>query len=136
MIEASTNVRVRFAETDAMGVVYHANYLAWCEVGRLNLINSMGLNYRKMNDEGYHLPVIEAHLNYKFPARYDDVVEIKAMIKTQPSVRVKVDYEMFANGKLLVTGHTVHVFVNLNGLAVKPPRDVLDVLTKAFGKSE
>ena len=62
MITAEAQLRVRFAETDAMGVVYHANYLPWCEVGGLNLIKSIGLSYKKMNDDGYHLPVVESHM--------------------------------------------------------------------------
>ena len=136
MIETKTEVRVRFAETDAMGIVYHANYLPWCEVVRLALINSIGLSYKTMNENGYHLPVVESHLNYKFPAKYDDIVEITARITERPSVKIKIEYEMYANGKLLVTGHTIHVFVNLQGMPVKPPRDVAKVLLDAFDKNK
>ncbi|MBE6411693.1 MAG: acyl-CoA thioesterase [Opitutales bacterium] len=136
MIETKTEVRVRFAETDAMGIVYHANYLPWCEVARLALINSIGLSYKTMNENGYHLPVVESHLNYKFPAKYDDIVEITARITERPSVKIKIEYEMYANGKLLVTGHTIHVFVNLQGMPVKPPRDVAKVLLDAFDKNK
>ena len=134
MITAVTEVRVRFAETDAMGVVYHANYFPWCECARLNLIETMGLTYKKMIEDGYHLPVVEAHLNYKFPARYDDKVSIKAYIKDRPSLRVKIEYEISANGKLLATGHTVHVFVNKDGAPVKPPKDVLAALLDSYDK--
>ena len=88
MITATTSIRVRFAETDAMGVVYHANYLPWCEVARLELIESIGLNYRNINEQGYHLPVLEEYLHYKFPAKYDDIVEIKATIKERPCCRI------------------------------------------------
>lgn len=134
MITAEAQLRVRFAETDAMGVVYHANYLPWCEVGRLKLIKSIGLSYKKMNDDGYHLPVVEAHLNYKYPAKFDDLVTIRAAIKERPTVKVKVEYEILANGKLLATGHTMHVFVNILGQPVRPPKDVLDTLLEAFDK--
>lgn len=136
MITSTAKVRVRFAETDAMGVVYHANYLPWCEVARLELIGSIGLSYRKMNEDGFHLPVVEAHLNYKRPAKFDDIVEIKASIKTKPSVKVKVEYEIYANGVLLVSGYTMHVFVNREGLPVRPPKEVLATLLKAFGQNE
>lgn len=136
MITSTAKVRVRFAETDAMGVVYHANYLPWCEVARLELIGSIGLSYRKMNEDGFHLPVVEAHLNYKRPAKFDDIVEIKASIKTKPSVKVKVEYEMYANGVLLVSGYTMHVFVNREGLPVRPPKEVIATLLKAFGQNE
>lgn len=134
MITASAQVRVRFAETDAMGVVYHANYLPWCEVARLALIGSIGLSYKKMNAEGYHLPVVEAHLNYKHPAKFDDLIDIRATIRERPTVKVKIEYEIFAAGKLLATGHTMHVFVNREGLPVRPPKYALDTLVEAFEK--
>lgn len=89
-----------------------------------------------MNEDGFHLPVVEAHLNYKRPAKFDDIVEIKASIKTKPSVKVKVEYEMYANGVLLVSGYTMHVFVNREGLPVRPPKEVLATLLKAFGQNE
>lgn len=132
MIQKTSEIRVRFAETDAMGVVYHANYLPWCEVSRINLISSIGLSYKALSEEGYHLPVLEAHLNYKFPARFDDVVEIRASIKQRPTIKVKVEYEMYANGKLLATGHTLHAFVNKDGMPVKPPKNFSGVLLAAF----
>ncbi len=136
MIEASTQILVRFAETDAMGVVYHANYLPWCEAARLVLIKSIGLCYRQMNTEGLHLPVVEAHLKYKSPARFDDVVEITARISEMPTVKVKVDYEIRTQGKLLVTGHTIHVFVNEQGMPVRPPRYVIQKFSDAFAAAK
>ncbi len=136
MIEAKTRLLVRFAETDAMGVVYHANYLPWCEAARLTLIKSIGLCYRKMNEEGYHLPVVEAHLNYKRPAKFDDEVEITACIAEIPTVKVKIEYEIRANNQLLVTGHTIHVFVNDKGMPIKPPQYVIKTFRDAFAARE
>ena len=132
MITATTSIRVRFAETDAMGVVYHANYLPWCEVARLELIESIGLNYRNINEQGYHLPVLEEYLHYKFPAKYDDIVEIKATIKERPAVRVKMEYEMRANGRVLVAGYTVHAFVDSRGMPVKPPKEIAKKLLDTY----
>ena len=132
MINASLNLKVRFAETDAMGVVYHANYLTWCECSRHSLLAAAGLNYNELVAAGYHLPVVEAHLNYLYPAKFGDEVEILVKISERPSVKIKVEYEIRANGRLLVTGYTVHVFVNLEGAPVKPPRDILAKLREEF----
>ncbi len=132
MIDASVELRVRFAETDAMGVVYHANYLAWCECARLKLVESIGLDYVKMSTEGTHLPVVEAHLNYKRPARFGDVVKVRAILKERPTAKIKIEYEITKGSTLLAVGHTVHVFINNEGFPIKPPKDVSQIFNKAF----
>lgn len=132
MITGNAIVRVRFAETDAMGVVYHGNYLPWLECARLDLIGGAGFDYEKLIQAGYHLPVVEVHLNYKYPAKFNEEVEIRAAIKTRPTVKMKVEYELRSKGKILATGYTVHVFVNMQGLPVKPPKEFLDKLAKNF----
>lgn len=134
MISTSTKIKVRFAETDAMGIVYHANYLAWCECSRHALLESIGVNYNDLIEIGYHLPVVEAHLNYKSPAKFGDEVEVRVKITERPSVKIKIEYEIYRGKTLLVTGHTVHVFINLQGQPVKPPRDFLNSLRIAFDK--
>ena len=113
MISTSTKIKVRFAETDAMGIVYHANYLAWCECSRHALLESIGVNYNDLIEIGYHLPVVEAHLNYKSPAKFGDEVEVRVKITERPSVKIKIEYEIYRGKTLLVTGYTVHVFINL-----------------------
>lgn len=133
MIKGSATLKVRFAETDAMGVVYHANYLPWCECSRLALIESIGLDYRQMNERGYHLPVVEAHLKYRRPARFGDTVVVESAIVERPSVKIKVEYKIYANDVLLAEAETVHVFVNTEGAPVKPPREYAEVLLKAYG---
>ncbi len=134
MICASTTVNVRFAETDAMGVVYHANYLPWCECARLTLLDGLGANYTDLIKLGYHLPVIEAKIKYKFPAKFGDEVEIRAKILERPSVKIKIEYEIITNSKLLASASTTHVFINTAGMPVKPPREFLSILQKAFDK--
>ena len=134
MIEAYTELRVRFAETDAMGVVYHANYLPWCECARLNLIESIGMDYAKMSNEGTHLPVVEAHLNYRHPARFGDLVKIRAYIRERPRAKIKVEYEITRGTVLLASGYTIHVFVISEGIPIKPPRDSSENLLGAFAK--
>ena len=94
MISASTSINVRFAETDAMGVVYHANYLPWCECARIKLLESFGANYADMYTAGIHLPVVEECLKYKSPAKFGDSVTIVAQIRQKPFARIKVEYEI------------------------------------------
>ncbi|MGD0870061.1 MAG: thioesterase family protein [Bryobacteraceae bacterium] len=112
---AETRIRVRYAETDQMGVVYYANYLVWMEVGRVELCKTCGFNYRDMErEDGIFFAVAEAGCRYRSPARFDDEVIIKTWIE-QASTRIVIfHYEMrVAEGdRLLATGHTRHVFVN------------------------
>lgn len=121
MIEGRTELRVRYAETDMMGIVYHAHYLAWFEVGRTELLRAHGIPYRTLEDEGYRLPVIEVQARYHRPALYDDVVTIVSRMQDHPSVRLRIDYEIFARDQKLVTGHTLHAFINRQGEPVRPP---------------
>lgn len=135
MIRARTSQKVRFAETDAMGVVYHANYLPWCECARLALIEGVGLDYAEMSARGFHLPVVEAHIKYRRPARFGDTVEIESAIAERPGVKIKIEYRITANSLLLAEAETVHVFVNPEGLPIKPPREYTDVLLAAFDEN-
>jgi len=136
MIKTSSQIRVRFAETDAMGVVYHANYLHWFEVARVHLMDSIGLPYIDLANQGTHLPVIEAHVNYKSPAKFDDKVDILAFIKDTPSLRIKIHYEVTCKNNLLCTGHTTHVFINEKGMPIKPPKHFIDSLKKLFDEKK
>jgi len=107
-------VRVRYAETDQMGVVYHANYLVWFEVGRVELIRQMGLDYRRMEtEEGCMIAVVEAKARYKEPARYDEELLVRTWVSGFRSALLKFRYEVLraADGAVLCTGETVHVVV-------------------------
>nr|WP_274388690.1 thioesterase family protein [Brevibacillus agri] len=107
-------MRVRYGETDQMGVVYHTNYLNWFEVGRTELIRNAGLTYRELEERGVLLPVTDASLSYKKPARYDDVVEIQTRVKELSAVRLAFAYDIIrvSDQELLVSGETIHVFTN------------------------
>jgi acyl-CoA thioester hydrolase len=118
-------VRVRYAETDNMGVVYYANYLVWFEVGRTDLLRQAGWSYREMESEGFSLPVIEAHCEYKQSARYDDDVEIRTTGAQISPVRLRFDYEVFrpSDGLTIARGHTVHASIDRGGRPCRiPPR--------------
>jgi acyl-CoA thioester hydrolase len=115
MPAAEARVRVRYAETDQMGVVYYANYLVWMEVGRVELCNACGFRYRDMErEDGVMLAVAEANCRYSYPARYDDEVVVRAWIGEANSRMVRFEYEMALaeGGRRLATGFTRHIFVN------------------------
>ena len=116
-------VRVRYAETDKMGVVYYANYLVWFEVGRTDWLRGMGWTYRAMEDDGFQLPVIEAHCEYRQGARYDDELEIRTRASQVSPVRIQFDYEVVraADGVALAHGHTVHATIGPAGRPARLP---------------
>jgi acyl-CoA thioester hydrolase len=119
-----SSLRVRYAETDTMGVVYYANYLVWFEVGRTDLLRGTGWSYREMEAEGVSLPVIEAHCEYKQPARYDDELEVRTTGMVVSTVRLRFDYEVVrrADGILLASGHTVHASLDQSGRPCRLPQ--------------
>ena len=124
-----SRVRVRYAETDKMGVVYHANYFVWFEVGRTDLLRSAGWTYREMESDGFSLPVIEAHCEYKQPARYDDELEIRTTAMLASPARVAFDYEVVRSADAqtpvtLVTGRTVHATIDRDGRPCRLPERV------------
>lgn len=132
MIESRTQVTVRYAETDMMGVVYHGNYLPWFEVGRTNLLKELGLPYRRLEEEGFRLPVLEVSARYLRPAVYDDTVTILTRLLEKPLLRIRLEYEVKRGEELLATGHTVHAFIDREGRPVRPPASVVAVFNAAF----
>jgi acyl-CoA thioester hydrolase len=125
-----TRVRVRYADTDQMGVVYYANYLVWFEVGRTEWLRESGWSYREMEQAGISLPVIEAHCEYRQPARYDDEIEIRTEARVLTPVRIRFDYEArrTADETLSATGHTVHAALGADGRLRRLPARVLEIL--------
>jgi acyl-CoA thioester hydrolase len=114
---STSRVRVRYAETDQMGVVYYANYLVWFEVARTDLLRNAGWTYREMEQAGFSLPVIESHCAYQQPARYDDELDVEATGAQLSGVRVRFDYRVVRamGAVLLATGHTVHASLDQAG---------------------
>lgn len=132
MIESKSRIRVRYAETDKMGVVYHANYFAWFEVARIEMLDALGVPYKGLEDEGYLLPVIEANAHYLQPARFDDVLEVRCRIASLPRLKIHIDYEVYRGEDLLATGHTLHAFVNEKGKVLKPPARLMEAMAAYF----
>ncbi len=124
-----TRVRVRYAETDRMGVVYYANYFVWFEIGRTDWLRETGQSYREMEIAGVQLPVIEAHCEYRRPAKYDDDLEIRTRATLLTPVRIRFDYEIVrGDDDTLVTGHTIHAALDARGRPCRLPARVRDIL--------
>ena len=126
MPRSVSTLRVRYAETDKMGVVYYANYLVWFEVARADLLRSLGWTYREMELEGVSLPVIEAHCDYRKPARYDDENEVSTQGHLLSPVRMEFQYEVIRKQDEVVTatGRTVHAALDPSGKPCRLPQRV------------
>lgn len=114
-LSSTTSLRVRYAETDQMGIVYHSNYLIWFEVGRTELFRDLGLPYTLFEEQGLGLAVVEAHCRYRKPARYDDDLTICTELEQFSSRRVTFSYRVMRGDVLLTEGKTVHVFITEEG---------------------
>jgi acyl-CoA thioester hydrolase len=125
-----STVRVRYAETDKMGIVYYAHYLVWFEIGRTEWLRETGWTYRAMEDEGFGLPVIEAQCEYKTSARYDDELQIETAARLVTPIRLAFDYRVLrpADGQPVATGYTVHATVDRSGRPVRLPARVKELL--------
>jgi acyl-CoA thioester hydrolase len=124
----STSIRVRYADTDKMGIVYNGNYLTYFEIGRTELLRSLGMPYAVLEEQGFQLPVIEAHIEYKLPAEYDDLLSVKATCKMERGILLYINYEITKDDKLLTIGHTIHPFMNIiTGKPIRPPQSFLEI---------
>ena len=105
--------RIRYAETDQMGVVYYGNYAQYLEMGRVEWLRSFGISYKSMEEKGIMLPVISLQLKFRKSATYDDLITVVTKLKKTPGVRIEFDYEIFnETGELLVEANTVLAFIN------------------------
>ena len=125
-----TNFRVRYAETDKMGYVYYGVYAQYYEVGRVELLRSLGVSYKSLEEIGFELPVINFNINYLKPAFYDDNLILKTCIKSLPTSKIMFFYECFNEKKVLLNqGEVTLVFVNSKTKKVcKPPQIIIDNL--------
>uniref|UniRef100_A0A832MLN2 Acyl-CoA thioesterase n=1 Tax=Eiseniibacteriota bacterium TaxID=2212470 RepID=A0A832MLN2_UNCEI len=126
-------VRVRYADTDQMGVAYHANYLRWFEVGRAELLRSLGTSYREVEASGLALPVVEARCRYLRPARYDDLLAIETAVARLGRASVTFAYRIVRepDGDLLAHGTTEHCFLDHEGRPSRPPAALAELLARA-----
>jgi acyl-CoA thioester hydrolase len=125
MTEHTTEIRVRYAETDAMGFLHHSNYLTYFEIGRTELLRAQGGDYRKMEAGGLFLVVAKAECKYRRPARYDDLLVLKTTLSRVGPVKLEHDYEITRDGEVLANGHTVLGCVDAAGKICRIPDFIL-----------
>ena len=125
-----TKIRIRYGETDQMGVVHHGNYPSFLEMGRIEWLRSLGISYKQMELDGIMLPVISLTLNYKMSAYYDDVITVRTTLRKVPTVKIEFDYEIInENGEVLTTANTVLAFINMKTQRpTRCPQFILDKL--------
>ena len=133
-----TKLRVRYAETDQMGVVYYANYFVWCEIGRVEFFRQLGYDYKQMEiDDDCHLPVVEARCRYRSPARYDDEVVIETRVTALRSHVIKFGYRLIRvsddGDQLLAEAETVHVSVDRQMQKKTLPEKYLNAIRGTMG---
>ncbi|MDD5005042.1 MAG: thioesterase family protein [Candidatus Omnitrophica bacterium] len=129
--EFSAEVRVTYADTDQMGVVYYANYFVWLEIARTEFLRFFGVDYRNIEKEKkLALPVIEAYCKYKAPARYDEIIVIKTKVTQIKNSTLRFDYDIFSkdSNELLAVAYTTHVFIDKQRRPVRIPEAVKEIL--------
>lgn len=126
----STDLRVRYQETDQMGIVYYANYFVWFEVARTEYFRSLGQPYRSFERDGAYLVVVNSSCQYKKPAHYDDLITVKSWIASIKNTSFVFEYKVERKNKVLALGKTVHVFINKKGKPVKIPAKVRQLIER------
>jgi len=123
--------RVRYGETDQMGVVYHGNYAQYLEMGRVEWLREYGVSYKKMEENGIMLPVISLEVKYKKPALYDDLITVRTILKKTPTVRIEFDFEIYNETReLLAEANVVLVFMDKKkNKPIRCPADLLEKIT-------
>ena len=130
-----SEIRVRYAETDQMGYVYYGAYAQYYEVGRVELLRSLGISYKELEELGFLLPVVDLHITYKHPAFYDDILTVRTIIKEMPSTKIIFYYEIFVKENLINKGNVVLAFVAAKtGKPCLPPNIILNKFKDRFNE--
>lgn len=137
MVSYDTKIRVRYGETDKMGVVYHGSYVDYYEVARTELMRSIGIAYAKLEEDGYLLPVLNLNITYKKTAYYDEILTIKTKIKEIPSFKIRFDYETInEKNELINTGEAILIFTKKETMRpCKPPEFLIKKIKKNWQSS-
>jgi len=129
MYSTRSSIRVRYADTDQMHGVYNGRYFEYFEVGRADLMRSLGMTYREFEAAGFFLPLVEAYAKYLRQIRYDDMIEVEACLNDAPAARLRIDYLIYRGDEKMTEGYTVHSFVEVkSGKPVRAPKVFLDLL--------
>lgn len=132
-----TRIRVRYAETDQMGIVYHSNHFIWFEVGRVEFLRQLGFTYKDMElEDGCHIAVVDARCRYKAPARYDEEVVVRTFLKSFRDTMIHFGYELRrdTDNTLLAEGETTHIVIDRDMKVTPMPRKYVEVFREAVGK--
>lgn len=134
MYTHQTKIRVRYAETDQMGFVYHGNFATYYEVARVEMLREMGVPYKTLEDKGFRMPVLSLKCDFISPARYDDLITIKVTVTQKPSVKMFFSFEVLnENNVLLNTGEMVLVFIDANsGKPCRCPKEIVELFEAYF----
>ena len=136
-VVSESRLRVRYAETDQMGVVYHANHFIWFEIGRVDLMRQLGFSYRDLErDHGCFIPVVDARCRYKAPARYDDEIIVRTHLRNVRESVIHFGYELVRadNNELLAEGETMHMILDSKMKHAPLPEIYLKAFRRAIGK--
>ncbi len=135
MISCTSQIRVRYADTDQMKIVHHARFFEYFEIARSDLLRSIGMSYSDVEKRGFYLPVIEAHARYKSPAYYDELITVTSVMRDRPVVKMKIEYEVTRNDTVLATGYTIHGFIDSStGRPIRSPEFFDDLVKKYYIK--
>ena len=131
MKEHQVQLRVRYSETDQMGVVYHGSYVPYFEIGRVEWLRNKGISYKELEASGIALPIVTMSINYKKPARYDDLLTVITKFKSKSNVKIEFECEIRSEAnELLTTAHFILVFVNIKlGKTMAPPKHILELMS-------
>jgi acyl-CoA thioester hydrolase len=111
MVEKWTEIRVIYAHTDQMMGVHHARFFEYFEIARTEMLRSSGYTYKEFEEAGFMLPLIEAHINFRYQAKYDDILKIRSYIDGDARITLKINYEVYRDNNLICDGYTKHAFV-------------------------
>jgi acyl-CoA thioester hydrolase len=134
MFEHATKIRVRYGETDQMGYMYYGNYAEFYEVGRVEMLRSLGLTYKGMEESGIMMPVLELNCKYLKPALYDEEITVKVIMDEKPRIKINFKYELYNEREELInTGETTLVFINMKtSRPCHAPQEFMDKLKPFF----
>ncbi|UZR92259.1 acyl-CoA thioesterase [Chondrinema litorale] len=134
MYSSEYKVRIRYADTDQMGFVYYGNYPIFYEIGRVEAMRSLGFSYKKLEDNGIMMPVLESRSKYILPAKYDELITIKTTITSLPKVKIHFNYEIFnETNKLIHIGETTLAFIRKDSMRpCRVPSEIIDLLNPFY----
>ena len=132
MIQTSTNIRVRYAETDKMGFAHHQNYVAYFEEARVDFLDKIGVPYAQLEANDCFMPVLEIHIQYIKSNTFDDVLTVNCFLDELPKAKFKIRYEVYRDGELTTKGNSLHCFMNQQGRAIRPDKRLMDIIVERF----